>query len=108
MSDKPTVQQSSDRLHIDNWLYYRLRTSESSEAYAAFVIDNFRKSATWQNSVRPWMSQFKLFATYKGTRYRITGASRLGDVYCQPDFEKDHAYEHRVDVLTLTDWSDKP
>jgi len=93
---------------VDEWLYDWPTSSDDPNAYARFVLDNFRKSAGWQSMVRPWMKQFKLFGTYQGKRYRITGASRFGDVYLQPNFDVEHGYEERVTVTDISEWSDKP
>jgi hypothetical protein len=50
----------------------------------------------------------KLFATYEGERYRVTMASRMGDVGISKTFNEDHGYELRVAVAKLTDFSDVP
>ena len=48
----------------------------------------------------------KLFATYKDKRVRIVMASRLGDIGISYDLTKDHGYEERVSVKSLSDFSD--
>lgn len=65
--------------------------------YAHFMLSHFRKTAIERMMHEPWMSQFKLFADYDGVTYRITGASRLGDVWLSSDFSRAHGYEKRVD-----------
>lgn len=93
--------------HIDEWIDEPC-SSTSPEAYAKFVFLYMRTHAWMQDAFRPWMSQFKLFCTFQGKRFRCTGASRLGDVWLTEDFEKSRGYEHRVDVDECSDWSDKP
>lgn len=58
-----------------------------------------------------WQKVFgnrKLFCTHNGIRYRVTGASRLSDIYLTQDFES-CGYEQRgVDVDECSDWSETP
>ena len=49
-----------------------------------------------------------LFATYKGERYRVTMASRLGDVGISKSFNQESGYELRVAVEDLSDFRDMP
>lgn len=49
-----------------------------------------------------------LFATYEGKRYRVTMASRMGDVGISLDFGRDYGYEKRVPVDLLSDFNEKP
>ena len=49
-----------------------------------------------------------LFATYKGERYRVVMASRLGDVGLSKHFDKDHGYSLRAAVDDLADFSETP
>ncbi len=50
----------------------------------------------------------KLFATWQDKRWRVTGASRMGDVWLTKDFASDCGYQQRVDLAECSDWSDKP
>ena len=67
-----------------------------------------RLPAILQIDFAEWIGQFKLFCSWKGKRYRVTGASRLGDIWLTSDFCKETGYEHRVDLTECSDWSDKP
>jgi len=51
------------------------------------------------------MKDIKLFCTYQGTRWRVTGASRLGDVWLTKNIDKDTGYDERVNVSDITEWS---
>ena len=55
-----------------------------------------------------FMKDHKLFCTYKGKRYRVTGASRLGDIWLAKDFNEDTSYDERGDIRKCTEWGDKP
>lgn len=103
-----TKVEEPKRMHVDEFIHQGMFRHEDPRAYAAFVLEHFRKAAWWRSMTDQWMNQFKLFGTYNGKRYRVTGASRLGDVWLQEDFDKDHGYNERVDVLSVSDWSATP
>lgn len=91
--------------HIDEWLD-RPVFGDKAEAYAKFVL-SFKRMPAWMNmAFKPWMGQFKLFCTYKGERYRCTGASRMGDVWLTKDFNRESGYDLRIDVDDCSEWSD--
>ncbi len=92
--------------HVDDWI----ATPEFSgtEAYAKFVLIYKRMPAWMINAFTPWMNQFKLFCTYEDKRWRVTGASRLGDVWLAEDFNRDIGYDKRVSVSKCSEWGDKP
>lgn len=92
--------------HVDEWLSEP--SFEEPELYAKFVLDNARKPAWFKFGVAKWMRQFKLFCIYEGKCYRVTGASRLGDVWLATDFDRELGYDHRVDVEDCSDWSPEP
>lgn len=85
-------------------------------------IDDFIDDAAADSYARKWFEAFrrpevakmrdpnprKLFATYRGERYRVTGCSRMGDVWLHSDFDEDTTYEHRVDVDECSEWKEKP
>ena len=68
-----------------------------------------RLPAQTASILRPWMKQFKLYCTYEGKRYRVTGASRMGDIWLHSDLstpEPKLFYEKRVDLDGCSAWSD--
>lgn len=98
--------------HVDDWLdvipaYFG---EEKALNYVHFMLEHFRRPAVVKLAYDPYMRDAKLFVTYVGVRYRVTGASRLGDIYLQPDFNQEHGYTQRVPLnfAKLTDWSDQP
>lgn len=93
-------------MHIDSWLDCPSDPKKIGECYAKFFLVHRRMPAWMVSAFTPWLSDRKLFCTYKGKRYRCTGASRLGDIWLTSDFERDHGYELRIDVMDCTDWSD--
>ena len=50
----------------------------------------------------------KLFATYEGKRYRVTYASRMGDVCLSSDHSRAMGYDLRVDVEKCSEWGPDP
>jgi hypothetical protein len=89
--------------HVDEFI-----DDYKSNAYAAFVLNWFRAPASHHSRFSPWMKQHKLFGTYNSMRFRVTGASRLGDVFLCANFDHDSGYKLRVDVDEISNWSDKP
>lgn len=86
--------------HVDDFI-----DDPATNPYAASWFEAFR---------RPAMAKLrepddrKLFATYEGTRYRVIGCSRFGDVWLTRDFSREFGYEHRVAVDACSDWSAEP
>lgn len=105
-------EEASTAVHIDKWLdgNHYFSSSEEHLAYVHFMMDWFRKPAYIQAMYRNIMATFKLFVTYEGKRYRVTGASRLGDVWLAKDLNRSSGYDHRVDfdLTKLTGWSRTP
>lgn len=93
--------------HIDEWITHPYSKNEG-ERYAKFVFWYFRYPAWAHMEFHQWMKQFQLFCTYEGIRYRVTGASRMGDIWLTTNFSKETGYEKRVDVEQCSEWSDKP
>lgn len=86
--------------HIDDAIYMNTLPAYASDWFASFrrpAIEKLRMP-----------NERKLFATWKGKRYRVTGCSRMGGVWLHSNFEEDTTYEHRVDVDECSDWSEKP
>lgn len=116
--DEPNAQEDRAKLginpegeikmtHIDDWIDSP-RCADAGEKYAKFVFWYFRYPAWAQSAFEPWMRDHKLFCTYKGQRFRVTGASRMGDVWLAQDFGRQHGYDHRVAVDDCSDWGATP
>ncbi len=86
--------------HVDDFI-----DDPTINRYAAAWFDSFRRPA-WDKLKKP--DARKLFATYEGRRYLVTGCSRLGDVWLHSDLNYDGmSYEKRVDVDACSAWSAK-
>lgn len=86
--------------HIDDFI-----DDPTSDKYAANWFELFRRPAL-EKLEKP--NPDTLFCMYKGKQYRVTGCSRLGDVWLHSNFEEDTTYEHRVNVDDCSDWSNHP
>ena len=94
--------------HIDDWIDTPSPPGKIGECYAKFMFWYFRYPAWAQFAFRRWMTNYKLFCTFNGERYRVTGASRMGDIWLTKDFNRDAGYELRADVTNCDEWSDNP
>ena len=89
-------------MHVDDFI-----DGEFTEhCYARWMFNHFRLPAVLRADFDQFMERYKLFCTYEGVRYRVTGASRLGDVWLTTDFQQDHGYQKRVDIEKCSEWSD--
>lgn len=98
--------------HVDDWVdrFDMGGTHKQSlgQKYARFCLFLYRLAAVFQMDWSEWIKKHKLFCTYEGKRFRMTGASRMGDVWLTKDFNREVGYEHRVNVDDCSDWSDNP
>jgi hypothetical protein len=96
-------------MHVDDWLdscdFGREEPPTEIEQYAKWVIHHFRLPAVLRYKFGSFMKDFKLFAVWKGKKYRVTYASSMGDICLAKDFKRETGYDHRVDVDEITEWS---
>ena len=102
---------SKETTHIDEWLDRPSMPSDRGECYAKFVLNQMRMPAWAQTAFNEWTSSFKLFCTYGGKVYRVTGASRMGDVWLKSlpaNHEDDklevYGYDMRVNIVDCGNW----
>lgn len=102
-----TADVENTFLEVDDFLDEFIIPSKKNVGvrYAQFVLEFMRAPAAKQYNVNQWTKQFKLFTTYKGGRYRITGASRMGDVWLAKDENKDTGYDLRVCIKDCFEFS---
>lgn len=82
--------------HIYEWLDHpELLTTEGERKVWEFL--NFRTLPAWEQMQDPdRLKGLSVFCEYEGTKYKITGASRMGDIWLATDFEQIHGYDERV------------
>jgi hypothetical protein len=88
-------------MHIDDWL--DLPAKDDAEKLAKEFLEHCRRPAAEKDYA--WIRANPLFCTYKGERWRVVGASRLGDVWLSKQFDRENGYEIRPDVDACSDWS---
>lgn len=87
-------------VHVDDFI-----NDFTKDKYARWFFMLHRLPAFMQADFAYWMDKYKLFCIFKGKKYRCTGASRMGDVWLTPDFDREVGYELRVDVDECSDWT---
>lgn len=90
--------------HVDDFIAYGTSNDEPEEKYARWVLDYFRGSAICKTDFNEFMKDNLLFCRHNCEKYRVTGASRLGDIWLTSNFEQDTGYELRVCVDTCIYW----
>jgi len=94
--------------HVDEFIDYGTdilsEKRAENEDYARWVLLHFRLPAITKMALDKFMGGNLLFCTYEDKRYRVTGASRLGDVWLATDFNRDTGYDKRVCVDSCVDW----
>lgn len=93
--------------HIDDFIQFgsSLSIKDDMEIYARWVLNHFRLPAIMMNAFGDIMSGHLLFCEYKGKKYRVTGASRMGDVWLAKDFKRKCGYDLRVCVDGCSKWT---
>jgi hypothetical protein len=107
---KEVLQPEAKRpkhLHVDDWVTYH-SDPKSPEAYAKFFFVLSRLPAGMAGVFHEHTKQFQLYCTYNGKRYRVTGASRLGDIWLSEDLSREVGYNLRVYANEVTDWGPAP
>ena len=102
-------KSEDEEKHVDEFISFgtSLVDRPENEDYARWVLNHFRLSAMCKNAFDEFMRDSKLFCEYKDKKYRVTGASRLGDIWLNDDFARSHGYTERVGVMSCSNWSSK-
>jgi hypothetical protein len=105
------MEKEDPYVHVDDFIDWPLGTD--AERYAKFFFAMFRWPASFKSTVATHMAPFKLFCNWGGTpgkqaRFRVTGCSRLGDVWLANDFSQDTGYDHRVSIDECSNWGAEP
>nr|DAX35485.1 MAG TPA: hypothetical protein [Caudoviricetes sp.] len=85
--------------------YFKVPKEELGDyEYARYVLSTFDVPASLYLDVKQHIHSNKLFADYKGEKYRVVGLSRLGDVWLTNNFESTQ-YTKRVSITNLSHFS---
>jgi hypothetical protein len=92
--------------HVDDFIDDSLSTLHDMNArYARWFLHYHRLPAALQYDFEPFMKGHKLFCKYKNVKFRVTGCSRLGDVWLNSNFNADSGYTKRVVYTDCSEWS---
>lgn len=91
-------------MHVDDFIDQAF----GHENYARFFFLLHRLPAALKADFDEWIRPHKLFCTWKDQRWRVTGASRLGDVWLASDFNREIGYDKRVDLKECSEWGADP
>lgn len=106
---KVSSGEATAHTHVDEWLEEFMQEQGSPNlGYAKFVIGHMRQPAVVRMRHDPHMKGFKLFCMYQGKKWRVTMASRLGDIGITEDFTRDSGYEQRIFVDEVESWHTAP
>lgn len=92
MDDKQT--------HVDDFI-----DDYQTDVYASWFFNLKRLPAMPQFKFVEQINKYKLFCSFDGERYRVTGCSRLGDVWLTKDFSQDTGYQKRVMIDQCAEFS---
>ncbi len=92
-------------IHVDEFIEFGTRNDEPMEVYARWFLHHKRLPAILIFDFEEFTKGLKLFCYMGSNQYRVTGASRLGDVWLHKDFTKDHGYTERVSIDDCSRWS---
>lgn len=90
-------------MHVDDFVD-NPGFDDPAKQYAGFFFLLHRLPAIMQAAYAEWIKPHRLFCTYAGERYRVTGASRMGDVWLTKDHERQVGYDFRVDLDECSEW----
>lgn len=91
--------------HVDTFIRYGTGAKdEPNEAYARWMLNHFRQPASVLFATEQFMKPHRLFCTHLTQRYRVTGASRMGDVWLTKNFDQDSGYQKRVLISSCYSW----
>lgn len=94
------VKRNSILDHSDDFIYY----DYGQNMYPRFFLMLQRLPAALKLDFAEFIKEYRLFALYKNVWYRVTGASRMGDIWLQSDFNRTRGYEIRVSAKDIEDW----
>lgn len=94
------------RVHVDYWIESYDSSDTEDVRYAKFFLFLHRLPASMKIAFHKQINAYELYCTYGGETYRVTGASRLGDIWLHSDLSyTGSSYELRVDLAECSNWS---
>jgi len=87
-------------MHVDDFI-----DDPDTDLYASWFLNMMRLPATLKVKFSRIIGEYKLFCNYDGKQYRVTGASRLGDIWLAESFDRQNGYDLRVNIAECTDFT---
>ena len=95
------LTEKQTMLHIDDWLD---TPSEDPEIILAKeFLEYCRRPA--MDKEDSWLRANPLFCTYKEERWKVLGASRMGDVWLTKHFDRIYGYDIRIYISECSNFS---
>lgn len=92
-----------DGTHIYDWLEEEGTTA--AEKKVKEFLDFRTRPAVYQMENRDKIKGLSVFCEYESIKYKITGASRMGDVWLAKNFERESGYDKRVMIDECSNFS---
>lgn len=89
--------------HVDDFI-----DDPETDVYASWFLNLKRLPAILQFKFVDQIKQYQLYCDYNGERWRVTGASRLGDVWLTKNIDQSSGYQERVPIDRCSNWSPTP
>ncbi len=93
---------------VDDFIAYGkslAATGAVHATYARFALLLLRLPAVHRIVFAHFIQKYTLFCTYGGVRHRVTGASRMGDIWLARDFTRESGYDLRVAIADCSQFS---
>ena len=102
--------EDKEPTHVHDFISYGSGITKDvpNEEYARWILSHYTLSAMCKMAFDQFMKSKLLFGMYEGKKYRISGASRLGDIWLHSELNPAKAkafYEKRVCVDDISNWS---
>ena len=76
-----------------------------TDVYASWFLNMKTMPAVMQDKFSRIIGEYRLFCTFEGEKYRVTGASTLGDIWLAKNFDRCTGYDLRVDIDDCTEFT---
>lgn len=92
-----------ETIHVDEWLDNVRWIADPHERYTRLFLEIHRMPAAKLALYEDYVDK-PITCEWKGSRYRLTGASRYGDVFLNADLCEKGGYTRRVSVTECSAW----
>lgn len=101
-TNQDPIETAPEMLHVDDWV--RMPAKNPTEWAVKAWLAIYRLRLDVRSYFDGITRMARITTTYEGKRWRLMGASRMGDVWLAEDPLQVNGYDRRVDVAKCTDW----